>query len=141
MAEPIVPHIHVACALIEREDGRVLAAQRSKTMDMPLAWEFPGGKMEPGEDPETCLRRELVEELGIALTVRRAMAPVTHRYPGFIVTLHPFVCTIASGKIEVREHRAVAWLDPRQLPALHWLAADLPIVAAYRSGCAGAGEM
>ena len=57
-------HIHVACALIER-DGLVLAAQRSAVMSIPLKWEFPGGKLEAGESAEECLRRELVEEMGV----------------------------------------------------------------------------
>jgi len=131
MTGPNDPHIHVTCAIIER-DGRILAAQRSRSMRMPLKWEFPGGKIEAGESPEVCLRRELAEELGIAVAVRRALPPHTHRYPTFTVTLYPFVCTIRSGEIVLNEHRAVAWVTPAEMTALDWLAADAPIIEAYR---------
>ena len=124
-------HVHVTCAIIER-DGLVLAAQRSRFMRMPLKWEFPGGKIEPGEGPEACLHRELLEEMGIRVAVKRAMPPSTHRYPAFTITLHPFVCEILSGEMTLNEHRAVAWLKPEELPALNWVEADLAVVAAYR---------
>ena len=80
MNEESPNHVHVACAIIER-DGLVLVAQRSRSMRMPLKWEFPGGKIEPGEGPEACLHRELLEELGIRVTVKRAMPTQTHRFP------------------------------------------------------------
>ena len=124
-------HVHVTCAIIER-DGLVLAAQRSRFMRMPLKWEFPGGKIEPGEGPEACLHRELLEEMGIRVAVKRVMPPSTHRYPAFTITLHPFVCEILSGEMTLNEHRAVAWLKPEELPALNWVEADLAVVAAYR---------
>jgi 8-oxo-dGTP diphosphatase len=131
-------HVHVTCAIIER-DGLVLAAQRSRFMRMPLKWEFPGGKIEPGEGPEACLHRELLEEMGIHVAVKRAMPPSTHRYPAFTITLHPFVCEILSGEMTPNEHRAFVWLKPEELPALNWVEADLAVVAAYRqaslSGC------
>lgn len=122
---------HVACAIIER-GGLVLAAQRSRTMRMPLKWEFPGGKIEPGEGPETCLHRELLEELGICVSVQRAMPTLTHRYPAFTVTLHPFVCELLSGEIVLKEHRAIVWLKPEELSALNWVEADFAVIAAYR---------
>ena len=129
--KPTAPHIQVACAIIER-GGLVLTAQRGRSMSMPLRWEFPGGKIDPGETPEACLKRELIEEMGIEIDVKRAMAPHTHRYPAFIVTLHPFVCTVALGDIALNEHRAIAWVAPEELPALNWLEADAPIILAYR---------
>jgi 8-oxo-dGTP diphosphatase len=129
-------HIHVTCAIIEQE-GLVLAAQRSQTMRMPLQWEFPGGKIEPGESPEACLHRELLEEMELSVTVKRAMPPSTHEYPAFTVTLHPFVCGILSGEMTLNEHHAVAWLKPEELPALDWVEADLAVVAAYRQGIDG----
>ena len=122
--------LHVTCAIIER-DGLVLAAQRSRVMRMPLRWEFPGGKIEPGESPETCLQRELLEEMGIRVSIQRAMPPSTHRYPAFTVTLHPFVCELLSGEMVLNEHRAVAWLKPEELSALNWLEADFDVIAAY----------
>ena len=83
-------HIHVACALIER-DGLVLAAQRSAVMNLPLKWEFPGGKLEAGESAVECLQRELVEEMGVIIAVGRPLPLHTHSYDSFTVTLYPFV--------------------------------------------------
>jgi 8-oxo-dGTP diphosphatase len=130
---------HVACAIIER-DGLVLAAQRSRTMRMPLQWEFPGGKIEPGEGPEACLHRELLEELGIRVSVKRVMPTLTHRYPAFTVMLHPFVCELLSGELVLNEHRAIVWLKPGELPALNWVEADFAIIAAYRRERQDAGD-
>jgi 8-oxo-dGTP diphosphatase len=124
-------HIHVACAIIERA-GLVLAAQRSAAMALPLKWEFPGGKIDAGESPEECLRREIVEELGVHVQVGRPLAPATHHYPAFTVTLHPFVCSIESGELTLHEHAAVTWLRPEELSTLDWAEADLPVIDAYR---------
>lgn len=124
------PHIHVACAIIEH-DGRVLAAQRSETMNMPLKWEFPGGKLEPGETPEACLLREVREELAIGVSLDRALPVTTHAYETFTVTLYPFVCTPADGVMTLIEHRSVAWMEPERMLALDWAEADLPIIAGY----------
>jgi 8-oxo-dGTP diphosphatase len=124
-------HIHVACAIIE-ENGRVLATQRSAAMSMPLKWEFPGGKIEPGESPEECLRRELIEEIGITIDVVLALSPHTHRYNALIVTLYPFVCKISSGEIILHEHAALVWMKPEELHILDWPDADLPVIEKYR---------
>lgn len=127
----IMAHIHVACALIE-QDGRVLAAQRSASMSMPLKWEFPGGKIHEGESAEACLKREVREELGIGVAVGRPLAVVTHRYPALTVTLYPFRCSILAGTITLHEHAALAWLMPEELHALDWADADLPVLDEYR---------
>jgi 8-oxo-dGTP diphosphatase len=134
--EETIPHIHVACALVER-NGLILAAQRGRTMSMPLRWEFPGGKIEAGESPEACLKRELLEEMDIVIAVRRAMPPCTHSYRDFTITLHPFVCTITSGEITFNEHRAIAWLSAEELPILNWTEADAPVIDAYRQSLTG----
>lgn len=122
--------IRVACAVIV-DDGKVLATQRNITMSMPLKWEFPGGKLHDGENPEECLARELEEELGIAVTIRNALPPVQHRYDEFAIELIPFVCTLAAGNLVLHEHRALAWLSPRELNDLDWPAADIPVIASY----------
>jgi mutator protein MutT len=124
-------HIHVACALIER-DGLVLAAQRSATMNLPLKWEFPGGKLEADESAEECLQRELAEEMGIVISVGQRLPLHTHSYDSFTVTLYPFICTIASGTITLHEHAAMVWLPPEKLHTLDWAEADLPVIEGYQ---------
>lgn len=123
-------HLHVTCAIIE-QDGGVLAAQRSRFMAMPLKWEFPGGKIKPGETPEFCLCREISEELAIQVAVHHALAEKTHAYPEFTITLYPFVCTIISGTITLREHAAVIWLPREDLASLDWAEADRPVLETY----------
>jgi 8-oxo-dGTP diphosphatase len=123
-------HVHVACALIER-DGLVLAAQRGAGMSIPLKWEFPGGKLEAGESAEECLQRELVEEMGVTIAVGQSLPLHTHSYDTFTVTLYPFICTIESDTITLHEHAAMVWLPPHELHALDWLEADQPVLAAY----------
>jgi 8-oxo-dGTP diphosphatase len=124
-------HIHVACAIIEK-NGTVLATQRSESMSMPLKWEFPGGKIHAGEHPAACLKREVLEELDLEIDVGRALDPVTHHYPAFIVTLYPFVCTIQAGEMKLHEHKAFTWLPPERLHELDWAEADPPIIQSYR---------
>jgi 8-oxo-dGTP diphosphatase len=124
-------HVHVACAIIER-DGLVLSARRSASMNLPLRWEFPGGKIEPGEGREECLKRELVEEMGVEIAVGRPLTPTTHSYPSFDVTLYPYVCSIVSGEITLHEHSAMVWLPPERMLELEWADADLPIILEYQ---------
>ena len=123
-------HIHVACAIIERE-GLVLAAQRGESMCLPLKWEFPGGKVEPGESLTECLIRELREEMGVSIAVGSALNSAMHRYPTFTVTLYPFICSIETGAITLHEHAAIAWLPPAELMTLDWAEADGPVLAEY----------
>jgi 8-oxo-dGTP diphosphatase len=127
-------HVHVACAIIER-DGLVLSARRSASMNLPLKWEFPGGKVEPGEGLEECLRRELVEEMGVQIAVGRPLTPATHDYPSFTVTLYPYVCSIVSGEITLFEHSAISWLPAASMHELDWADADFPIIVEYQRSC------
>jgi 8-oxo-dGTP diphosphatase len=125
-------HIHVTCAIIEK-DGNVLSTQRSEAMSLPLKWEFPGGKINDGEQAEDCLKRELHEELGIVVTISRTLDPVIHQYPTFIITLYPFVCRITAGEINLHEHKAFTWLPPEKLHELDWADADIPVINNYRN--------
>lgn len=127
-------HLQVACAIIEN-NNLVLAAQRSRHMPLPLKWEFPGGKIEAGETPDTCLLRELREELAVEIDIRHQLPTRTHSYPDFTVTLHPFVCLLHSGEITLLEHQAIAWTAPEQLHQLDWAEADLPIISDYLRFC------
>lgn len=125
-------HLDVACAIIE-QDGLVLAAQRGATMSLPLLWEFPGGKLEAGETAEQALIREVHEELGISVTITKALSSSSHTYPDVTVTLHPFTCSWSGGTIALHEHNAMLWLKPEQMPALDWAAADRPVICEYLS--------
>ena len=131
-----IKHIHVACAIIER-DGLVLAAQRSAVMNLPLKWEFPGGKLETGESAEVCLQRELMEEMGVVIAVGRPMPLHTHSYETFTVTLYPFICTIETGSLTLHEHTAMTWLPPEELHTLDWAEADWPVLEAYAQQLGG----
>jgi 8-oxo-dGTP diphosphatase len=127
-------HIHVACAIIE-DGGKILCAQRSESMSLPLKWEFPGGKINVGESPEECLRRELIEEMGISVRVRESLPLSTYHYPTFSVTLYPYICLIEAGEIILHEHAGIVWLPPKQLNTLDWAKADLPVIESYLDAC------
>jgi 8-oxo-dGTP diphosphatase len=108
-------------------------------MSQPLKWEFPGGKIDPGETPEACLIREILEEMGIRIRVGESLPSSTHQYPALRVTLYPFICSIESGEIILHEHSAINWLPPSELHTLDWAEADLPVIAAYLSTNDGVG--
>ncbi|GAB3217750.1 (deoxy)nucleoside triphosphate pyrophosphohydrolase [Algoriphagus aestuariicola] len=119
--------IPVTCALIIHE-GKVLAAQRSESMDLPGKWEFPGGKVEEHEDPKECLRREIREELGIEIIVGEALMPSLFSYPSRTIRLLPFIARWKSGEIRMSEHSQVLWLERNSLLSVDWAEADIPIV-------------
>jgi 8-oxo-dGTP diphosphatase len=124
--------IDVVCALIER-DGCVLMAQRPAHKHLGGKWEFPGGKVEPGETPETALHRELAEELGCTVEILRELAPQTHAYATVTVRLMPFVVRLSpsSRPPHNHEHAALRWVPAAELITLDLPAADLPIIAEY----------
>lgn len=125
--------IHVGCGIIER-GGLVLAARRGASKPMGLKWEFPGGKIEPGESVEECVRRELWEEMSIRVAITAALPSLTHHYPDFCVTLYPVVCRIVSGEIVLKEHAAMKWLAPGALRSLDWVEADFAVIDSYLAG-------
>lgn len=126
-------HIYVSCAVIE-QDGFFLAVQRSAQMVHPLKWEFPGGKIEPGESPEACLKREIREELGMTVSIGKPLRPLTHAYETFSITLYPFHCRIQSGKLTLHEHKNFTWLTPAQSETLEWSEADQFVLETYLKG-------
>lgn len=123
----------VTAAILRDDAGRILIARRAPDESNAGMWEFPGGKLEPGESLQDGLLRELQEELGITVRVGQRLASVTHRYPSFTVTLHPFCCDQLSGTITLHEHQASCWLPPARLRELDWAEADWPIINALAS--------
>jgi 8-oxo-dGTP diphosphatase len=120
-----------ACALLDR-DGRVLIAERPEGKSMAGLWEFPGGKVEPGETPEETLIRELAEELGIT-TWESCLAPLTfasHRYDTFHLLMPLFVCRRFEGFARGLEGQAVKWVRPTALRDYPMPPADAPLIPA-----------
>ena len=122
-----------AVALIDR-DGRVLLAQRPEGKAMAGLWEFPGGKVEPGETPEAALIRELHEELGIE-TWQSCLVPLTfasHSYDSFHLLMPLYVCRVWEGTVEAREGQELKWVRPVRLGDYDMPPADAPLVAMLR---------
>lgn len=122
-----------AVALIDR-DGRVLLAQRPEGKSMAGLWEFPGGKVEPGETPEACLIRELEEELGIE-TWASCLAPLTfasHAYEDFHLLMPLYACRKWDGFVQGREGQALKWVKSQDLRNYPMPPADVPLVAMLR---------
>lgn len=119
--------IPVTCAIIFFE-GKVLATQRSEKMDLPGKWEFPGGKMEPHESPEECLKREIKEELSLEIEIVESLRPVLHHYSDKSIRLIPFAARWKAGQIHLAEHSQLDWIEKKDLFFLDWAPADLPIV-------------
>ena len=122
-----------AVALIDR-DSRVLIAQRPEGKAMAGLWEFPGGKIEPGETPEAALIRELREELGID-TWESCLAPLSfasHAYDDFHLLMPLFACRKWQGTPQAHEHSSLRWVRPRDLASWPMPPADIPLLAVLR---------
>ena len=118
--------IEVVAGVIKDGD-RIFATQRGYG-DQKGGWEFPGGKMEPGETPEQALVRELKEELAVEVCVGEKICTVEYDYPKFHLTMHCFWATIVSGEIKLLEHEDARWLDRENLNSVNWLPADIEVV-------------
>lgn len=118
--------IHVVAALIVH-DHRIFATQRGYG-DWKGWWEFPGGKMEPGETPEEALVREIREELDTEIRVERHATDIEWDYPAFHLSMRCYVCSVVSGSLTLLEHEAAAWLDSGHLHNVQWLPADETII-------------
>jgi 8-oxo-dGTP diphosphatase len=124
----------VVAALIWQGE-KVLICQRTRHQSMPLKWEFPGGKIEEGEQPRDALRRELDEELGIAAAIGDEVARIRHEYPnGNAVELRFYDVREYSGELENRIFRDVAWALPQELPSYNFLEADEELVKNLAAG-------
>ena len=129
-----MPLIEVSCAVIMDGD-LVLVTQRSEFMPHPLKWEFPGGKLKPGETPEGCIVREIREELGVEISVIQLLPSVKHVYDDSAIKLIPFVCSIIQGDIKLREHRSYSWVHRSELAEIDWLEADVEVMTLLKKYC------
>src|SRR2546423_27342 len=133
-ADPVYPIVLVAAVALIDPDGRVLLAQRPEGKHLAGLWEFPGGKVHPGETPEAALIRELDEELGIDV-VASCLAPFTfasHAYPEFHLLMPLYVCRKWSGIVTARESQQLKWVRPARLGDYPMPPADKPLVAMLR---------
>ena len=127
--------VSVVAAVILRE-GRVFATQRGYGPWKDY-WEFPGGKIEPGETPEEALRREIREELETEISVGEKLARVEYDYPEFHLSMDCFLCEVRSGSLVLTEHEDAAWLDRDRLGSVRWLPADETVIRRLREILSG----
>ena len=118
--------IEVVAAIITHND-QIFATQRGYG-EFKDGWEFPGGKMEPGETPQQALVREIREEQDTEIEVGSLVETVEYDYPNFHLTMHCFLCTIRSGELVLKEHEAAKWLTREELDSVDWLPADVKVV-------------
>lgn len=122
--------IEVVAAVI-LADNKVFATQRGYG-DWKDFWEFPGGKMEPGETPQQALKREIQEELATEIEVGNFIHTIEYDYPNFHLTMHCYVCSVISGDLQLLEHEAAKWLTKSELDSVKWLPADMIIIPMIR---------
>lgn len=124
--------IRVVAAVI-RKDDRIFATQRGYG-EFKDGWEFPGGKIEPGETPQQALVREIREELETEIRVGDLIDTIEYDYPTFHLSMDCFWCEIVEGSLELKEHEAARWLDRESLYTVDWLPADVGLVEKIRKG-------
>jgi len=128
--------IEVVAAIIHDEQDRIFATQRGYG-DWKDYWEFPGGKMEPGETAEEALKREIWEELETRISVERFVKTIEWDYPTFHLVMHCYWCHVESGGLTLKEHEAARWLKRTELESVNWLPADVQLldeIKGYYSG-------
>ncbi len=123
--------IEVVAAIIH-QNNKILATQRGYG-DYKGMWEFPGGKMEPGETEEQAIVREIREELSVDILVEKKVCTVEYDYPEFHLVMHCFWCSIRSGVLELKEHQSARWLSASEWGSVEWLPADVLVVEAIHN--------
>jgi len=123
----------VVAALV-RDGTKILMSRRRPDQPMPNLWEFPGGKVEPGESPTDALAREVREELGCEVAVGRIHEVVFHAYPDFDLYMLVYEARVVSGTARAVDVAEIAWVDAARLPELDLLPADYPLARALASG-------
>ncbi|MGI6177556.1 MAG: 8-oxo-dGTP diphosphatase MutT [Eubacterium sp.] len=119
----------VAAVIVD--DGRIFATQRGHG-EFKDGWEFPGGKIEPGETPQQALKREIREELDTEIEVGDLLKAVEYDYPNFHLSMQCFICSVKSGHLTLKEHEAAKWLTVEQIESVNWLPADIEVVRELR---------
>jgi 8-oxo-dGTP diphosphatase len=121
--------IEVVAGVIFCKD-EILCVQRKKNKLHYISekFEFPGGKIEPGESKEEALHRELLEELNLSINIKSFFMTVTHEYPDFELIMHTYICEVESKELKLNEHIDKKWLKVNELDQLDWAGADIPIV-------------
>lgn len=120
--------VEVVCGVIQNSDGAYLACQRPPGKHLGGLWEFPGGKVDAGESPESALIRELREELAVEVEIGTPLSPVVWTYGEKTIRLRPFFCQILAGDPQALEHERLLWCLPANFAELSWAAADIPIL-------------
>ena len=128
--------VEVVAALVLDAAGRVLATQCAPHRHGG-GWEFPGGKVEPGESPQAALKREIAEELGVSIAVGDLLKTVEWDYPAFHLTMHCYICRQLAGELQLREHVAYRWLSADTLRTVEWLPADVEVLDALEQHLRG----
>lgn len=123
--------INVVAAIIHHQ-GKFLATQRGYG-DFKGYWEFPGGKIEPGETPENALKREIKEELNLEIEIEKWVCTTDYDYPNFHLTMHCYLCAMVGDHLELREHSSARWLSADTLDDVEWLPADTEVLALLRN--------
>ena len=118
--------IEVVAAVI-RKDDKIFATQRGYG-EWKDWWEFPGGKMEPGETQEEALKREIREELSTDISVDEFLCTVEYDYPKFHLVMHCYMCSLLTDSLHLNEHEAAKWLGREELTSVKWLPADVEII-------------
>lgn len=124
-------NIEVVAAIIRKED-KVFATQRGYG-EWKDWWEFPGGKMKPGESPQDALKREILEELSTEIKVNEYFCTVEYDYPQFHLTMHCYLCSLITEALNLNEHEAARWLAKCELDSVNWLPADITIIEQLKS--------
>lgn len=120
-------NIIAICAVIFK-DGKMLATQRGPSMSLPFKWELPGGKPLAGESDIDCVKREVLEELNLAITVHSLFAENEHYYPNFKLNLRAYTASIDEGTLLLIEHTKFHWCTIEDLERMDWADADIPII-------------
>jgi 8-oxo-dGTP diphosphatase len=125
--------LEVVCALIVDRKGRILACQRNSEASLAGKWEFPGGKIEPRESAELALKREILEELEVTISILKPLSVVKHKYPGLEIELSPFLCEIIGAEApNAVEHSQIRWVNLAEADEIDWAEADIPILKQYK---------